>query len=110
MQAKLKAAQKLLEGLAVSDFQAIAASGEELTKISKAAEFLNALKTDDYRLQMAVFQRSAEAVSKRAKEQNLDGATLAYVDMTMTCVKCHQTTRDRPDARRPREGTGTATR
>ena len=72
-----------------------------LAKISKAAEFLNALKTDDYRLQMAVFRRSAETVSKRAKEGNLDGATLAYVDMTLTCVKCHQTTRDRPDARLP---------
>ena len=101
MQAKLKAAQRLLEGLAVSDFEAIAARGDELAKISRDAEFLNALKTDDYGVQMAVFRRSAETVSKRAKEGNLDGATLAYVDLTLTCVKCHQTTRDRPDARLP---------
>ena len=48
-----------------------------LAKMSKAAEFLNALKTDDYGVQMAVFRWSAQTVSKRAKEGNLDGATLA---------------------------------
>jgi hypothetical protein len=98
MQAKLKASQKLLEGLALSDFKAIASSGDELAKISQDAEFLNALKTDDYRIQMLVFRRSVETMARRAREKNLDGATLAYMDMTLTCVKCHQTTRDRVDA------------
>ena len=48
---------------------------------------------------MLVFRRSAETMARRARERNLDGATLAYLDLTMTCVKCHQTTRDRTDVR-----------
>ena len=27
---------------------------------------------------------------KNAKEQNIDGATLAYLKLTMNCVQCHK--------------------
>ena len=62
--------------------------------LSQAAEFLNAYKSREYEIQINIFRRAAETVSKKAKDKNLDGVTLAYVDMTMTCLKCHQHTRD----------------
>jgi hypothetical protein len=102
MRAKLKHAQTVLEGLALGDFKAIAAAADELVKVSQAAEFLNAYKSREYEVQINIFRRAAETVSKKAKDKNLDGVTLAYVDMTMTCLKCHQHTRDpKADARLP---------
>ena len=31
----------------------------------------------------------AETLAAKAKDKNLDGATLAYLDMTLSCVACH---------------------
>ncbi len=35
---------------------------------------------------------------RKAKDKNLDGVTLAYMDLTMSCVRCHQYVRDTRDA------------
>ena len=45
------------------------------------------------------FRRALETLTQKAKAKNLDGATLAYVDMTVTCVRCHQYCRDVRDTR-----------
>ena len=89
MQVKLKRAQALLEALAKEDYKQLEESANSLVRISKATEFLRAYKTEEYEFQARVFQRSAEALAAKAKEKNLDGATLAYMDMTMSCVACH---------------------
>jgi hypothetical protein len=34
-------------------------------------------------------------MAAKARDRNLDGATLAYLDLSMSCVKCHQAIRDR---------------
>lgn len=102
MRAKLKHAQAVLEGLALGDFRMVAAAADELAKVSQAAEFLNAYKSREYEVQINIFRRAAETVAKKARDRNLDGVTLAYVDVTMTCLKCHQHTRDpKADARLP---------
>jgi cytochrome c556 len=94
MVAKLKEAQTLLEGLALNDPAKVQKSAEELLRISKQAQFRKALNTAKYELHANSFQRSAETVIEKAKAKNIDGATLAYLDMTMTCVRCHQHTRE----------------
>ncbi|MCE9529755.1 MAG: hypothetical protein K8T89_01230 [Planctomycetes bacterium] len=90
---KLKNAQLLLEGLALNDFEKIQKSAEELMRISKAAEW-TVLKTPMYEVNTNNFRRAAETIIKKAKEKNVDGATLAYVDMTVSCVRCHQHCRE----------------
>jgi cytochrome c556 len=89
MQVKLKRAQTILEALAKEDFKSLAESADSLVRISKATEFLRAYKTEEYELQTRVFQKAAETLAAKAKDKNLDGATLAYMDMTMSCVACH---------------------
>ena len=91
---KLKESQSLLEGLALNDLVKVHASAEELLRISKAARFRKALNTATYEYHANSFQRAAETVIEKAKAKNIDGATLAYLDMTMTCVRCHQHTRE----------------
>jgi hypothetical protein len=107
MAQKLKESQALLEGLALNDMAKVQASAEELLRISKAAQFRKARNSGKYEFHANSFQRSAETVIEKAKAKNLDGATLAYLDMTMTCVRCHQHTREEGIGRiAPRVGPG----
>jgi hypothetical protein len=36
------------------------------------------------------FQRYADDLIKNARQHNIDGATLAYLKLTMNCVQCHK--------------------
>jgi hypothetical protein len=91
---KLKESQAFLEGLALNDPKKVQASAEELLRISKAAQFRKAVNTPEYEYFANTFQKAAETAIEKAKAKNIDGATLAYVDMTMTCVRCHQHSRE----------------
>lgn len=93
MQMKLKRAQGLLDALVREDFKSIEENANSLSQISRATEFLRAYKTEEYEFQARVFQRSADTLAAKAKNKNLDGATLAYMDMTMSCVACHNSFR-----------------
>lgn len=102
---KLKESQALLEGLALNDHAKVEKSAEELLRISKAAQFRKAINSAKYEYHANAFQRSAEEAIRKAKAKNIDGATLAYMDMTMTCVRCHQYTREERIGLVPRAGT-----
>jgi hypothetical protein len=93
MQRKLKASQRVLEGIALNNFEQIARNGEELILISKDAEW-KVLKTPMYELHSNEFRRNAESLVRAAKDRTLDGTALAYVDMTLNCVKCHRYVRE----------------
>jgi len=93
MKRKLQASQKVLEGLAINDFNAIAKNGEELLEISKEAEW-KVIKTPRYEIYSNDFRRTADALIKNAKDKNLDGAALNYVELTLTCVRCHKHVRE----------------
>jgi hypothetical protein len=89
MKAKLKHSQRILAGLALEDFKEIASGAREIIELSQASSW-QVFDTEDYLLHSADFRRAAQALEYAAKNRNLDGATLAYVDMTMKCVKCHK--------------------
>jgi hypothetical protein len=89
MQVKLQRAQAVLTALATEDYKALEENAASLVKISQATAFLRAYKTEEYEFQARVFQRSAQGIADKAAAKNLDGATLAYVDMTISCVGCH---------------------
>jgi hypothetical protein len=93
MQKKLTNSQKVLEGIALNDFDKIGTHAGELIEVSKAAEW-KIHKTPQYELYSNEFRRNAETMVKEAKAKNIDGVTLAYVDLTLTCVKCHKHVRE----------------
>jgi hypothetical protein len=93
MKRKLENAQKVLEGIALNDFDKISKHADELISISKQAEWM-VLKTPEYELHSNRFRRDATDLVEKAKDKNLDGAALAYVDLTLSCVKCHKYVRD----------------
>jgi hypothetical protein len=89
MRKKLDHSQKLLEGIALEDFAAIARESQKLSLISREASW-NVLETEDYVQHSTEFRRTADAITEAARKKNIDGAALAYVDMTMKCVNCHK--------------------
>jgi cytochrome c556 len=93
MRKKLKNAQAILEGIALNDFDKIADNADGLITISQQAEWA-VVKTPQYELYSNRFRKSAESLVKNAKAKNLDGAALDYVDLTMSCVKCHKYVRE----------------
>ena len=100
MAAKLDHSQKLLEGIAMSDFKKIARSAEELIALTRTEEWLMH-KAPRYEMHSNEFRRAAEIMIQKSKDKNIDGATLAFFEMTMSCVRCHQHVREVRDARAP---------
>src|SRR5262245_38992175 len=97
---KLDKSKTVLEGIALADFRKVNDSAERLIQLSKATEWF-VYKTPRFEMHTNEFRRAAETVVAKAKEKNLDGVTLAYFDLTMACVRCHQYVRDVRDARAP---------
>jgi hypothetical protein len=93
MRRKLENSQKVLEGLALNDFDKIAHHADELLTISKEAEW-KVIKTPQYEIHSNDFRRTADSLIKDAKDKNLDGAALNYVELTLTCVRCHKHVRE----------------
>ncbi len=89
MRAKLEHSKKAIEGLALEDFPLIARESQELSLLSQATNW-QVLQTAEYLQQSAEFRRTADALTEAAREKNLDGAALRYVELTMKCVSCHK--------------------
>ncbi len=93
MKKKLVAAQKLLGALAKEDFDAIKENSGILNDLSKQAAW-KLIETPRYEVYSDEFQRLTLKMGNQAERKNLDGVALTYVDMTLTCVKCHQHCRE----------------
>lgn len=93
MKQKLQHSQRILEAIAINDFDGLAKHAEELVLLSKEAEW-KVVKTPRYETYSNDFRRNAEALIQSAKEKNTDAAALAYVDLTLNCVKCHKHVRE----------------
>lgn len=93
MRKKLEASQSVLEGLAVEDFDLIERGAKQLRATSVAAEFM-VINDPLYAESAADFTKIVDKLVKAAKEKRLDGSTLAYLDMTMSCVECHKYVRN----------------
>jgi hypothetical protein len=89
MQAKLEHSKSLLEGLATGDFAQLEKSANALTLLSLETDW-QVIQTGEYRRLSEDFRRSTNSLQEMAKAKNLDGATLAYVGVTMKCVECHK--------------------
>jgi len=92
MRMKLSHSQKVLEGLAIEDYNLIAQNAQQMSLLSQDAAW-RVYQTPEYLHYSADFRRLADTLTKEARAKNLDGATLAYVQMTMSCINCHKYTR-----------------
>jgi cytochrome c556 len=99
MQKKLKSAHTVLDGVVTADFKKVANGGEELIRLAKS-ETWQLIRSPHYETHSANFIRATEKLVKKAQEKNMDGTALAYVEVTLSCVRCHEYVREhRRDAR-----------
>jgi hypothetical protein len=89
MRLKLAHAQGVLEGIAKEDYDRIALNAQKLVQLSQSTGWYSR-QTPEYELFTTEFRRHAQTLVKAAKEKNIDAATGAYMQMTVSCVSCHK--------------------
>lgn len=93
MRAKLGHSQHVMEGLALADYALIERGAHDLALASQASSW-QVLQTEDYARQSREFRRACESLRTAAKDNNLDGAALAWMEVTLKCIQCHKYVRD----------------
>ena len=97
MRQKLEHSKGVLEGLATENFDLIAKNAEKLRAMSQGPGW-KSYDNPGYAWRINLFRRNVDALVKSATDRNLDGATLAYVNLTMSCVECHKFARGKESA------------
>jgi hypothetical protein len=92
MRQKLAFSKNVLEGLSLEQYPTIEKNAKALKLLSQAAEWEvpTIPNATDYVALTSEFQRYADDLAKNARQGNIDGATLAYLKLTMNCVQCHK--------------------
>lgn len=83
----------MLAALLRKDFEAIARQSSKMKAISEAAEWPRA-RDRVYEHFGMIFRRQCGQIESMAKQRNHEGATFLYLQMTTTCIQCHDYVRD----------------
>ena len=93
MKSKLDHSQKILAGLTKGDFSMVEKSAEALKVVSYLAQW-DAADRAEYHRQVRYFDDANKELIRQARNKNINGATLAYTQLTLSCVRCHTIIRD----------------
>ena len=91
MKQKLRHTHALLTSLAREDFPGLENNAQDLRRI--AHQQWEANPTPEYRAQLQVFWTILDAIETGAQRKDIEETTLAYMQMTLSCVKCHKVIR-----------------
>jgi cytochrome c556 len=89
MRKKVAYSQQVLVGITLEDYGLIANNAEKLVELSNKTNWYSR-QVPEYELFLNEFRRNAEQLMDAGKRKNLDAASLAYVQMTLSCVSCHK--------------------
>jgi cytochrome c556 len=90
---KLNASKLILEALTKGDFEKLEISAERMRLIGKLEGFVRR-SHQDYKTQLHSFDLANQELIRQAKRHNVEGATLAFNQLTTSCVACHVMLRD----------------
>jgi hypothetical protein len=93
MQKKLDYSTDILRGLSMGDFGLIESNARQMRLLNKIEGFVRG-RNAEYRNQVHTFEKVTDEVVRQATKKNIDGATLAYHQLTVSCVRCHQSLRE----------------
>ena len=93
MQKKLGHSQNILAGLTSADFAMIEASANKMDALNYLEQWGRA-DLPEYKRQLRYFSDANKELIRQAGKKNLGGATLAYTQLTLSCVHCHNVVRD----------------
>jgi hypothetical protein len=92
MRQKLRASQEILKGLADGDFNTIGANARSMNLMEYLEKWARADRPE-YRTQLRLFEFADRELIRAASDKNLEAATLAYTQLTISCVNCHKLVR-----------------
>ncbi|MEZ6089347.1 MAG: hypothetical protein R3C05_15215 [Pirellulaceae bacterium] len=92
MEKKLDYSQAVLRGLASSDFESIRKNALQLQLLNKVEGFIRR-RNADYRHHVQTFERITGELARQAERKNIEGVTLAFNQLTISCVHCHESLR-----------------
>jgi hypothetical protein len=95
---KLENAQELLSGIALKDFDRLIQASDKLLELRNETTW-RIDETEQYVAHSNAFMEQLQAIKSAAKKKDLDAATLSYLEMTRTCIKCHEHLRKTRDKR-----------
>ena len=93
MEKKLEYSQDILRGLATGDLQLVAEKAEQMRVVSRIEGWVRNRKPG-YRAQFQAFELANAEILRNAKADNLDGATIGFQQLAISCVSCHKILRD----------------
>lgn len=95
MAQKIDLSKKILESLTKEDFAMIETDAKQLRLLGKVEGFVRR-KDPIYRRHQQSFDSALLDVATQAREHNVEGATLAFNQLTTSCVQCHKILREHP--------------
>lgn len=89
MRFKLYYAQGILEGITAENFVLISTNAFKLKQLSQSADW-RVRSSREYQRLTAEYEHATESLDKAARNRNVDAATVAYFQLTVSCVICHK--------------------
>ena len=83
----------MLAGLTKADFKAIEKNAKSMIAVGYLEKWVRA-DTPGYKTMLADFEYANKSLVLATRERNLDRATIAYLQLTLSCVNCHTLVRD----------------
>ncbi len=93
MRQKLQASSLILEGLCTEDLAMVSESSDTLMKMSHE-EHWRVSNDMMYRRYSEQFVHAVEELKSEAEDNDMNGTSLAWVNVTMKCLKCHEWVRN----------------
>ena len=98
MARKLEHAEGALGGLSRRDLASVAEHADKLGLVCLDLSW-NVIQTDDYLERSTTFRRTIATMAKAARDDRIERAELAYLDLVGQCFSCHASVRDRREGR-----------
>ncbi len=92
MAKKLELSKAILESLTKGDFETLAKDAEQMRKLGKLEGFVRRNKV--YQNQLQNFETANQELVRHSSRRNVEGATLAFNQLTTSCVACHTMLRE----------------
>jgi len=93
MRQKLQASNLILEGLCTDDLQMVTDGTQTLMKMSHEERW-RVSNDMMYRRYSSEFVQAVEELQKEAEDNDMNGTSMAWVNVTMKCLKCHEWVRN----------------
>jgi hypothetical protein len=107
MRRKLRFSQEIFAGIARTDLVAVAAASRQMNALNWFEQITRG-DDEEYQRHLKSYQVAGRKLQKKADAKDLDGATLAFMELTLSCVNCHKNVREhdatKPDAQSPSHG------